>query len=103
MPFDRDINRELAIRMLLAGLLNIARTKDTRCEVASTVVENFLRMMHIGKVMLTLHWFKVVASAEESLYFGVVVVVVHRLDLLWVRLFVLNVVELVRKASMRIM
>ena len=100
MPFDRDINRELAMRMWLTGLFEITCTEDTRCEVAGTVVESILRIMNIGKVMLTFHRLKVVACAEESLYFGVVVVVVHRLDLLWVSLFVLNVMELIREASM---
>ena len=88
------------MRILLTGLLEITSTEYTRCEVAGTVVESILRMMNIGKVMLTFHRLKVVACAEESLYFGVIVVVVHRLDLLWVSLFILNVMELIREASM---
>ena len=68
--------------------------------MAGTVVESILRMMHISKVMFTFHRLKAVASSKEAFYFGVVIVVVHWLDQLWVSLFILNVVELVRKASM---
>ena len=51
-------------------------------------------------MVLLFHWLKAVTRAEEALYFWVVVVVVYGLDLLWVLKFVLNVMELVRKASM---
>ena len=68
--------------------------------MAGIVVESILRIMNIGEVMLTFHRLEVVACAEESLYFGVVVVVVRRLDLLWVSFFILNVMELIREASM---
>ena len=95
-----DINVVLPMGMVLIGFLEIASIEVTRGEAATTSVEGILMLPLIGHVMLTLHGLKGVARAEEALYLRVVVVVVRRLDLLWVLSLELNVMELVREASM---
>ena len=96
---NRDIDVELPMSMVMISFLEIA--EETRCEVAAlSVMESILMMLHIGTVVLTFHRLKAVTRAEEALYFRVILVIVHGLDLIWVLHLELYIMELVREASM---